>query len=38
MADGRSCDFNDLHRAEGVETVRAFVEAAFDVKEGHNAC
>ncbi|MDR1044778.1 MAG: toprim domain-containing protein [Candidatus Adiutrix sp.] len=34
MVDGHPCDFNDLHQAEGPETVRAFVEAAFDVKEG----
>lgn len=37
VADGRPCDCNDLHRAEGPEAVRAFVEEAFTVERRHYA-
>jgi putative DNA primase/helicase len=35
MADGRPCDFNDLHQVEGPETVQAFINVAYEPgKEG----
>lgn len=37
MAGGQPCDFNDLYRSAGPETVRAFVAAAFIVGGQYNA-
>ena len=31
LTEGQPCDFNDLHQAQGPETVQAFIEAAFSV-------
>lgn len=37
LAGGQPCDFNDLYRSAGPDTVRAFVEAAFIVEGQCNA-